>query len=129
MITAIYAGLLGLIYFRLSLETIFARQKNQISIGSGKEDQIAQIVAAHSNFSAYAPLLLILMALAEYIGKVPLWTLHLYGVLITLGRLLHFLAFRGKMNFPMRKVGMHMTLWPLLLMSLALVVLGIKGQF
>lgn len=119
MITMLYAGILALIYFKLSLEVIKARRVHQVSLGYGPNNEIAQIVSAHGNFAAYIPLLLILAFLLEQSGAMPGYVIHILAGVFTLGRVLHFLAFAGdKMKFPFRILGMHMTLWPLVFLAL-----------
>ncbi len=45
-------------------------------------------IRAHGNFAEYVPLTLLLMALCELAGVDPFW-LHLGGVLLLVGRILH----------------------------------------
>ena len=127
MISFIYIGLAGLLLFKISLETIKARRKHQISLGMGENNEIASIVSAHSNFVSYTPLLLILLLVLEYSQFFPVLVIHLFGIIIILGRFLHFYAFKGEMAFKPRVVGMHMTLWPLLIMSFAVIFIGLKS--
>ena len=117
---------MGFLLFLISLETIKGRRKHMISLGAGKNNEIEQLVAAHSNFTSYVPTLLILLYLAEVSGRTPSYILHLFGVPITVGRLCHFLAFKGKMNFTIRKAGMYLTLWPLLILSIWILVTYVR---
>jgi hypothetical protein len=118
MVTIFYAGILGVLFFIISIETIKGRRKHLVSIGNGDNQELAQLAAAHSNFTAYAPFFLILLGLLEQYSGYHFAILHLFGGLFTLGRLLHFRAFNGKMNFKLRKLGMHLTLWPFLILSI-----------
>ena len=126
MITFLYAGLLGLLLFYISLETIKGRRKHLISLGAGQNNEIEQLVAAHSNFASYTPTLLILLALAEMSGRTHPYAIHILGLMILSGRVFHFTAFRNKMNFTHRKLGMYLTLWPLLGLALWNIVLYCK---
>jgi uncharacterized membrane protein YecN with MAPEG domain len=118
MITGFYAGILGLLYFNMSLTTIKARRKHQVSLGPGQNDEIAPIVSAHGNFAAYVPLFLILLFIVETQGEWAIPLIHILAVLFLIGRFLHFKALTAeKMNFKFRKVGMHLTFWPLLTVS------------
>jgi uncharacterized membrane protein YecN with MAPEG domain len=111
MISSIYIGLLGLILFKISLETIKGRRKHQISLGPGDEDQIQAVVSAHSNFVAYAPFLAIMLFLHDSYFPIPKLIIHLVGIVTVLGRWFHFQAMISpKMNFKMRVLSMHMTL-------------------
>ena len=126
MITMLYAGLLGLFFFYLSIETIKARRSNQVSIGPGKNDEIGKIVAAHGNFSSYTAFFLVALGYVESSTTVAPVFIHLLGAGFTLGRILHYKAFAGKMNFTFRKSGMHLTLWPLLIISIILISYYLK---
>ena len=118
MITALYAGLLGLLYAKLSLDTIQARRKHRISLGVGPNGEIEQIVSAHGNFAAYASMLILQLGMLELCDKMPVYAIHAFGLTMALGRGLHYAAFRSnRMNFKLRVLGMHLTLWPLILMS------------
>jgi len=119
VLTSLYAALLGFLFFKISIDTITARRRNKLSLGIGENKEIASIVAAHSNFSSYVPIFLILFYLLESSGNLNVFVLHTVGVTFFLGRLFHFLAFRAKkMDFKLRVLGMHMTLWPIVALSI-----------
>jgi uncharacterized membrane protein YecN with MAPEG domain len=121
MITGFYAGLLGILYFIISLETIRARGREKVSLGIGEHNQLLHIVSAHSNFASYTPIFLILHFFAGAWGP-PLF-LHALGTAFFIGRSLHFLTMRDKeRTFRRRKLGMMLTLWPLIILSGANVV-------
>lgn len=117
MITSLYAALLALIFASISLETIKGRKRNKISLGVGNSNEILNLVSAHSNFSAYVPMILIMMALAENSDVVPNYGLHVIGSLVIIGRICHYIAFRGTMNFKLRVIGMQLTIWPILILA------------
>lgn len=86
-ITLIYAGLLGLLFLLLSFWVVKRRAQFRVMIGRGSPQMLAAI-RAHGNFAEYVPLTLLLMALCELAGVGALW-LHLGGVLLVVGRILH----------------------------------------
>lgn len=120
MLTAFYLSLLSLIYFKISVDTIKERIKNQISLGPGPNNEIAGYVSAHSNFQSYVPLIGILMYLYEMSELTSPLLIHALGLTVLSGRLLHYLGVKNSKApvFKFRKVGMHMTLWPLLILAL-----------
>lgn len=119
MITTLFAGVLGVLYFFISIDVIKNRKKYQVSLGYGPNNEIAEIVSAHSNFSSYAPLLLILTYLLETSPWIPIWATFVLALGFTLGRVLHYLAFKGKkMNFKLRVKAMMLTLFPLLILGI-----------
>lgn len=119
MITSFYAGLLAILFFKISIDTIMARRKNKISLGSGPNNEIEGIVSAHANFTSYAIYLLVLTYLIEQSAVFPSYLLHIIAAAFTIGRVLHYLAVSGKkMNFKFRVAGMQLTLWPLLALGI-----------
>ncbi|MEX0797947.1 MAG: MAPEG family protein [Bacteriovoracaceae bacterium] len=119
MFTSFYLSLLALVYFKISLDTIKARLKHKVSLGPGSDNEIGGLVSAHSNFQAYIPLIGLLMYLYETSQLGYPLLIHAIGLTVLSGRLLHYLGIRDAQapNFKLRKAGMHMTLWPLLLLA------------
>ena len=87
-ITALYAGLLALLFLALSAAVIRQRGASRISLGTGDDPGLIGRFRAHGNFAEYVPLGLLLMALVE-IGGAPAWHMHLLGLLLLCGRLCH----------------------------------------
>ena len=87
-ITLIYAGLLGLLFLLLSFWVVKRRAQFRVMIGEGEAPEMLAAIRAHGNFAEYVPLTLLLMALCELAGVGALW-LHLGGVLLLVGRILH----------------------------------------
>ena len=59
----------------------------------------------------------------------PTLVIHILGLSFTGGRLLHYLAFTAaKMDFRKRVVGMHLTLWPLLILACLNIFLFFRQQ-
>ncbi|WP_324057019.1 MAPEG family protein [Aeromonas caviae] len=87
-ITLIYAGLLGLLFLLLSFWVVKRRAQFRVMIGEGEAPEMLAAIRAHGNFAEYVPLTLLLMALCELTGVGSLW-LHLGGVLLLVGRILH----------------------------------------
>ena len=87
-ITLIYAGLLGLLFLLLSFWVVKRRAQFKVMIGEGEAPEMLSAIRAHGNFAEYVPLTLLLMALCELAGVGALW-LHLGGVLLLAGRILH----------------------------------------
>ncbi|MCO4753048.1 MAG: MAPEG family protein [Bacteriovoracaceae bacterium] len=120
MLTSLYLGLLTLVFFKISLDTIKLRQKNKISLGSGPNDEIAGHVAAHSNFQAYVPLFGILLYIYEGSELAFPMIIHALGLSVLSGRLLHYLGIKDTKapNFKFRSVGMRLTLIPLAILAI-----------
>lgn len=123
MISGLYAGLLGFLFLKISSDTIGARRKHQISLGTGKNDEIIGIVSAHSNFVAYVFFFLLQLYIVEHSMKIPSVFIHVLGLSFLAGRIFHFIALKGKMNFKYRKLGMVLTFLPILVCSIVNIVI------
>ena len=87
-VTPLYAGLLTVLLMVLSFRVVKARRAARVSLGVGGDPALERAVRAHGNFVEYVPLGLLLILLAELNGAGP-WLLHLLGLMLLVGRLLH----------------------------------------
>ncbi len=87
-VTAFYAALLAGFLIFLSLRVIGQRRSARVEIGSGEDLELLRRMRVHANFVEYAPFALLLIALAESL-KAPSWWLHVLGLLLVCGRVIH----------------------------------------
>ena len=87
-ITAIYAGLLGLIGLVLAAGSGWIRSKTGVSLGDGGHPQQLLAVRRHGNFTEWVPLALILIAILELNGA-PAVAIHALGAALVLARIAH----------------------------------------
>jgi uncharacterized membrane protein YecN with MAPEG domain len=108
-ITSLYVGLLTLVFLALSYRVIFFRRANRVSLGDADSKDLRQRVRGQANFAEYAPIGLIILACVELQGA-PAIAVHMLGLLLFAGRLLHAMAFWvHPMNFTYRTIGMILT--------------------
>jgi uncharacterized membrane protein YecN with MAPEG domain len=120
-VTALYAGLMGLWLLALGFEVMRRRRRHDVSVGDGGVGALELAVRAHGNACEYVPVALILLGLAEGMGA-PGWVLHVFGLMLVAGRLLHggyFLAGAQRLNI--RIVGMLLTVGMIGALALGLV--------
>ncbi|MEM9032054.1 MAG: MAPEG family protein [Pseudomonadota bacterium] len=123
MITGLYAGLLGLLLVVLSVRVIGYRGAKGISIGDNGDEIMLRRIRAQGNLVEYAPLALILLALAEIQG-LPSWLVHLFGLILLAGRLSHAAALSSPTPRPVFRVGgMALTFLALGVLSVTSLVL------
>jgi uncharacterized membrane protein YecN with MAPEG domain len=90
-VVPVYAALLALGYLLLALRVIALRRRYRVAVGDGRKGELRRAIRVHGNFAEYVPLALLLLAFMEWRGAVaPL--LHLLGVALLVGRLLHALG-------------------------------------
>lgn len=87
-ITALYAGLTGLLLVYTSIRVTMARVKYKVNAGDGGVPEMLGAIRTQGNLIEYAPMALILMALLEVGGTAP-WVLHVLGIAFFVGRLIH----------------------------------------
>lgn len=87
-VTALYASLLAFLLLVLSVRVILARRSARVSLGAGGDLTLERRIRAQANFVEYVPLALILLGTLEA-ADAPKLLLHLLGLLIFAGRLLH----------------------------------------
>jgi len=104
MITGLYAGLLGLIFFALSIQVIKARRKHMISLGDGNIDDLQRATRAHANFSEYVPICIVLLLVAELTSQVDIF-LHICGIILVFGRIVHAYGLVTKAGASWGRVG------------------------
>jgi hypothetical protein len=119
-ITGLYAALAALLIIALSIRVIVRRKSERIGIGDNGDRELAKRVRAHANAAEYVPIGLILLLALEWNQTLP-WILHLFGIVLILGRILHAWGMSGSSGLSKGRVlGMSLTLLPLLGMSLLL---------
>jgi uncharacterized membrane protein YecN with MAPEG domain len=89
-VTPLYAGLLALWYFWLSMR-ISNYRGHGISLGDGGDPRLQRLIRAHANFGEYVPLILLMLGLLE-LGHFSIYLLHALGLTLLAARLLHGIA-------------------------------------
>ena len=94
IVTALYAGLLGLISIGVAFPAGSLRGRLNVSVGDGGNRDLLLAMRRHANFTEWVPLALILIALLELNGA-RLWGIHALGAALVLGRLVHAFGIRA----------------------------------
>ena len=87
-VTAIYAGLLAVLYFVLSYRVVQLRGPGGPSLGDGGDPAMIRRIRAHGNFAEYVPFILLMIGILE-LGHANVTLLHALGVTLLVARLLH----------------------------------------
>lgn len=109
-VSPLYAGLLALLFLWLSYRVVLGRRLHKVSVGDADNKDMVKRMRAQANFAEYAPLGVILLAMAELQGVSP-WLLHLLGLTLLAGRMLHAYGFGSTPQIvPLRIWGMYLTI-------------------
>lgn len=123
MVTPTYAALLAILYVLLSIRVIRLRRSTKTSLGAGADESLERAIRAHGNCSEYVPLALLLLLCCEISIAPQSWLLHLLGITLLTGRLLHSYGLsRSPEDFRFRVGGMVLTLSTIL--STSSLILG-----
>jgi uncharacterized protein len=87
-ITALYAGLLALLYLALAGLVVAHRRRARVGLGTGSDTALERAVRVHGNFAEYTPLFLVLLLVAELSG-IGAILLHVAGSAFFLARIGH----------------------------------------
>ena len=101
-VTPLYAALLALWFLVLSVRVIRYRGRG-ISLGDGGDPAMLRLIRGHANFAEYVPLALIMMVMLE-LTHVSIYVLHLLGLALLIGRLLHGYALSFTRRFQSGRV-------------------------
>jgi len=128
MITSIYASLAVLLIVRLSISVIKLRRKYRISLGDGGNEELQLAIRTHANALEYIPITLLLLLMLELNGA-PKILIHLLGLVLITGRIIHAIGLSGK-DLQKRVLGMQITVFLLIgLAILNLVFLLLTAPF
>lgn len=108
-VTGLYALPLAFLLILLSVRVIAARRRSRIPLGAEGDAGLLRAARAQGNCAEYAPLGLLLLALAEANGA-PGVALHALGLILVAGRALHALGVsRAPEDFRLRVAGIALT--------------------
>jgi len=127
-ITPVYAGILALWVIFLSARVGTMRQRLGVGVGDGGSTALLHAVRAHGNAVETIPLTLLLMALAEVQLATPPFVLHLVGIALVAGRVMHGVYFmRGAKALALRGAGMGLTVIAQGVLALGLIAHALFG--
>jgi len=122
MLVSKYAAILAIFYVALCVRIILLRRKFGISVGDGDNRSLQKAICAHSNFSQYTPLVLLLIYFVEIETKSPI-LIHGLCCVFVFGRMVHaFGISQVEENVRWRVLGMACTFTAILSAAKALLL-------
>lgn len=119
-ITGLYAALGALLMFVLAARVMQLRHRHSVGLGTGGDESLARAIRAHANAVEYLPIALLLLLVLE-LDQTRAWLLHVFGILLIVGRVLHAigLSTRAGTSFG-RFAGTGLTMLVIFVMALLL---------
>ena len=117
MVSALYAVLGALLLMKFSFDVVRLRMQYRVAYGDGGFSELQSAIRIHGNAVEYLPIGLLLLLFMEMNGAQN-WMLHVCGLLLLVGRLMHYYGYHHRL-LRWRRSGMSATYIALLMMVLA----------
>jgi uncharacterized membrane protein YecN with MAPEG domain len=92
IVTALTAGILGLLFLVLSYRVVQVRQSAKVELGDGGDTLLLARIRAHANFAEYVPICLILIGVVEISYDEAPFALWGVGLALIVVRIAHALG-------------------------------------
>lgn len=124
-VTAVFAAVLGLLLLVLSLLVVRFRVKYRKGMGVTDDPAFEAAVRAHANLVEYAPMGLIMLAIAELNGVASSW-IYWVGMGFVIGRILHAWGMiNGRGNTHIARMAGILLTWVAILVIAVLLLLNV----
>ena len=123
----LYIGLNALIALILALNVSRVRIKSGVYFGEGENAPLQRAARAHANNIEYVPLVLLTIVGVALLGA-PLWLVHVLGIALTVGRILHGIGLNMSSGASVGRGGGILLTWVALLVgAIACIVYGLAA--
>ncbi len=120
VITPIYIAILGLLFLPITARVAVYRIKSKISLGTGDDPEMLRRMRGQANFIETVPMALFVLIIMEVSGASSTW-LHALGLMLVLGRIVHYLGLVQIAPLAFRVAGIAATLLTILIGSIWIV--------
>ncbi|CDG17758.1 MULTISPECIES: MAPEG family protein [Xenorhabdus] len=107
MVSSLYIVLGALLLIKLSLDVVKLRTQYQVAYGDGGFYELQTAIRVHGNAVEYIPISMLLLVMMEMNGA-PVWMLHICGLVLLAGRVLHYFGLHHR-DMRWRRMGMAAT--------------------
>ncbi|MBS0472447.1 MAG: MAPEG family protein [Proteobacteria bacterium] len=117
-VVAIYAAINALIMLMLGMLVVRARVKTRTEIGDGNDPSMIGPMRAHANNTETVPMAIVLLFILYALGEGALM-LHVVGLLLTVGRLLHAFGLSRNIGTSIGRFGGMLLTWLAYIVAIA----------
>ena len=103
-VTALYAALIALLLIVLGLRVVALRRRHRVGIGDGGQGGLQRAIRVHANAVEWGLPVLLLLLVAELNRASPL-LLHVAGIALVAGRVLHALGLSSRTGISFGRTG------------------------
>lgn len=121
LITATYAAVLAFFYVAMSFYVIATRARTDTLLGDGDNIDMLVAMRRHGNLAEYMPFAILMMALAEILGMGATW-LHVSGIALVAGRVIHPFGVAAKSPLAPRVIGVLATFAAMLIPAVSILI-------
>ncbi len=89
---SLYLALNLILLFIVAYRVVQTRQKHDVGLGDGGNEDVLRSMRVHANFAEYAPLPLLGLFALGGLGA-PVWLIHGFGAVFTAARYAHCFGF------------------------------------
>ncbi|SFU31610.1 MAPEG family protein [Xenorhabdus koppenhoeferi] len=114
MVSSLYIVLGALLLIKLSLDVVKLRTQYRIAYGDGGFYELQTAIRVHGNAVEYIPISMLLLIMMEMNGA-AVWMLHICGLVLLSGRVLHCFGLRHR-EIHWRRMGMAATYISMIIM-------------
>jgi uncharacterized membrane protein YecN with MAPEG domain len=116
-VTALYAALMALLIIVLGLRVVALRRRHRVGIGDGGEGGLQRAIRVHANAVEWGLPVLLLLLVAE-LNRASPFLLHVAGIALILGRLMHAVGLSSRTGVSIgRTGGMVLTIVALVMLT------------
>jgi uncharacterized membrane protein YecN with MAPEG domain len=126
-ITALWAGLLGLLMLALAIQVVRTRVSEKVGFGDGGNPLMLQRIRVHGNFTEYVPMVLLLMLVLEVNGT-SAGVLHALGGSLFAARLFHAFGLGSSTGTTPGRFGGTVLTWLVLLAASGLALFAFASR-
>ena len=122
-VSPLYIGLAAILLIVLSGRVMQLRYRHRVGLGDGGQPDLVRAIRVQANFVEYVPVALLLLLCVDLVGD-PKWIVHVLGILLLVGRVLHAYGLSRNSNESFGRASGTVLTLVVIVVGAALAILG-----